>query len=174
MTKKEKQVLIEDLFARLPYGVMVQVTRKEPVILGDGNEADEVKEPYDVFLTPDDHDLLTDFYNGDWIVDMKPYLIPLKKMGQETLQLIKNNLCQGFNLDRFFEGANNCGIDIHEISAVFNMLNGSLYDYRGLIDLGLAIEMEESCEQSEKCFEAKTKMLYPVISKNFNSNGINP
>lgn len=137
MREQDKQLLLNYLCSSLPYGIMVQVTSKHPVILGDGNESDELDEPYDVLLTIDDHDSLVDFFNGDWVIDIKPYLRPMSSMTEEEKDRYNSfiNHFEGDNLPNYesdFVYAN----ESHEL---VDWLNENHFDYRGLIPMRLAL-----------------------------------
>jgi len=67
MTQEEKELLLKDLCARLPYGV--QVCYK--IHLED--------EPIDVTLSG----LLLDYFKNKTIVEIKPYLRPMSSMTEE-------------------------------------------------------------------------------------------
>lgn len=129
MTIGEKDLLFKDLCARLPYGVIVNVKGFD----------------YDY------NDKLTQIYNGYGcsiqvttnmpydIEQVKPYLFPLSSMTSEQY-------------DEFFKYFHN--IEIEEIkasddylkaaylgdSAKYEWLNRNYFDWRFLIDKGLAID----------------------------------
>ena len=72
MTQEDKQLLLKDLSARLPYGVKVDVSR--------------VEEWRQLTLTPF---ILANYYND--IEKVKPYLRPMSSMTEEEKEeLIKN------------------------------------------------------------------------------------
>lgn len=73
MTMEEKQILLKDLCARLPYGVNMHI--KYCDLQGDGELASK-----DVKLTTGN--ICYCFDNGHW-VDFKPYLRPLSSMTEE-------------------------------------------------------------------------------------------
>lgn len=135
ITEEDKKLLLKDLCARLPYGVVVQIINKHPIILGDGNESDEFDEPYNVSLTIGDHDSLVDFFNGDWVTDIKPYLRPISSMTEEEQKEFVGFHC-----------VNLCPIIMNEMltleneTKMFDWLNTHHFDYRGLIPMGLALE----------------------------------
>ena len=71
MTQEDKQLLLKDLSARLPYGVKIELTWW---VMGEGTYINTTLEP--------DHieQLLNDEY-GD--TEIKPYLRPLSSMTEE-------------------------------------------------------------------------------------------
>lgn len=78
MTQEEKDILLKDLSARLPYGVKVQLSTNEVGILHE-----VAKRTCTVFtkgrITP------PDFYDVR-INDVKPYLFPLSSMTYEQIK----------------------------------------------------------------------------------------
>ena len=70
MTQEQKELLLKDLCARLPYGVKISVDDKVETVQGI-NILDTVVE-YDSWLSSD-------------IEEVKPYLFPLSSMTEEQL-----------------------------------------------------------------------------------------
>ena len=101
MTQEEKEVLLKDLCARLPYGVKLKRF--------DG----EIVE-----LTP----LLFATFA---IENFKPYLRPMSSMTEEEKR-------EYFDVTQV---SNHC--------AAIDWLNAHHFDYRGLIEKGLALEVHE-------------------------------
>ena len=123
MAQEEIQLLLKDLCARLPYNVVIRCT---------DNDTD-----YKCFLTTD---ILHEIQNGYEYYDYKPYLRPLLSMTDEE----KEELYQktGFTTDDYIFG----------FSAI-DWFNEHHFDYRGLIERGLALEAPEGMynkEESEK------------------------
>ena len=144
MTQEEKELLFKDLCARLPYGVMVRV------------------EVNDVFITPTD-EVAT--INTISMLDypqkfrITPYLRPMSSMtDEEAMEVaklwgledilsisVKENyisveLCDGVAMSETYT------IWFNEIVAsirLFDWLNSNHFDYRGLIEKGLALEAPE-------------------------------
>lgn len=115
MTQEEKQLLLKDLCARLPYGVKLRyvedlVVKKESHIITLNN----------IYL---EHIL-----NGD--ADIKPYLRPMSSMTDEEKETYE---CF-FNED----GLINCSVYVY-----VDWLLEHHFDYRGLIPMGLALEAPE-------------------------------
>lgn len=133
MTKEDKQLLLQDLCARLPYGVRVKSgRRRKPVTLS--------------------LDAITDFYLG---CSIKPYLRPMSSMTEEEVNELKN-LCSFYiPSDSKTIGFEDYGILVvtHHITnnthsfklniQVIDWLNSYHFDYRGLIEKDLAIEVTE-------------------------------
>lgn len=113
MTQSEKDLLLRDLCARLPYGVMVSILSWDPremeyydgvdtlySINGDGY----------IKTTNEEYE-----FNAE---EIKPYLFPLSSMTEEQLEEFEK-----------------CGLEgYHD----YDWYNKNHFDYRGLIPLGLA------------------------------------
>ena len=118
MTQEEKELLLKDISARLLYGVKIQVYYEE--IAGSGYFDETVwtvdnDEPFHV--------------NDRWIENIKPYLFPLSSMsGKQYVEFV--NLGNATS-DDCFDDANFNQLD---------WLNANYFDYRGLIEKGLAID----------------------------------
>ena len=104
MTQEEKQLLLKDLCARLPYGAKINVDGEEDILLELGVNSGWINASYDV-------------------EDVKPYLRPMSSMTEEEKkesgELYKKNTGMWDDLD---------------------WLNAHHFDYRGLIEKGLALE----------------------------------
>ena len=128
MTQEDKELLIKDLGARLRYKVNVRLYEKETCILMgiDG---------YNVYLDVD-----SDSFR---IEDIEPYLRPMSSMTEDELYELRDI----FNYDIEFDDG---GLEIVnsefdsfsylEICAITDWLNAHHFDYRGLIEKGLALE----------------------------------
>jgi hypothetical protein len=112
MTQEHKELLLKDLCSRLPYGVIC----KDDYAKVEG-ELVQIGINYDMCLLSDDYGK-TEFA---YIPNCKPYLFPLSSMtdGQKT---------EWDYIDYY--------ADHHE---AVNWLNKNHFDYRGLIDMGLAL-----------------------------------
>lgn len=132
MTPEEKQLLLKDLSSRLTYEVKVQIIKN--LHLG-------------VFtLYPSNIDELK-----TGIADIKPYLRPMSSMtGEEKKELAKYfggeidwcninyELCWEFPWDYLsFE------LEWNDIIDAIDFFNRKHFDYRGLIEKGLALEATE-------------------------------
>ena len=124
MTQEQKDILLKDLSARLPYGVKGLVTfhknmtetREEVRILGG--------KLYDRFAKFQDS-----WYDN---VTIKPYLFPLSSMTEE--QRKEYNSLRSIGVDE-------CGdITCFDTFESVDWCNKNHFDYRGLIPMGLAID----------------------------------
>ena len=120
MTKKEKDLVIKDLCARLPYDVIVDYAHNAyNVHKGYYIKHDSkcILSCYllDIFISPRQNE------EGEYI---KPYLFPLSSMTEE----------QQINLTKFVANS------IHGENILYDWYNKNHFDYRGLIEKGLAID----------------------------------
>jgi hypothetical protein len=113
MTQEDKELLIKDMSARLPYEVKVLYdnwVKKLQYVDAIYNEVRLL-------------DYITN-YTVD-IDDVKPYLFPLSSMTEEH-QKEEYNICAGYIIGYEYN--------------LIDFYNKYHYDYRGLIPMGLAID----------------------------------
>ena len=142
MKQEDKDLLLQDLCARLPYGVKCQIKGEEDFeplklksfIQGKGFYA------FDFYIK--ENSSLT-FKELD---EFKPYLFPLSSMTEEQkIECIKGT---DIELDEYNEiwstfPISNSDIVLTNLNNwlnVINWLNKNHFDYRGLIEKGLAID----------------------------------
>lgn len=137
MAQEEKGLLLKDLSARLPYGTIVSVT--------DGtikyNAYIESVSYKNIQVSPvsDSNFTAYTFYK---ISEIKPYLRPLSSMTEEEKKEF-DDFCV---IDEFaWEGNSEIGYKNQAIimSDAIDWLNAHHFDYRGLIEKGLALEAPE-------------------------------
>lgn len=132
----EKNLLLQDLSARLLYGVKIAVNDKVETLQGI-NVLDKVVE-YGSCLSCS-------------IEEVKPYLYPLSSMTEEQAKelfnifglvcpstdtdYIKINECTGIT----FFLQNGFDVELH-LTKLLDWLNKNHFDYRGLIPMGLALD----------------------------------
>ena len=126
MTQEEKQLLFKDLCTRLPYGVRVK-------------ELESIKE-LEFYLTSIYHDIvqvetMTGGKMACSIEAIKPYLRPMSSMTEEEKEEFESVLGHYDENNNPYEDFN-FGDDI-------DWLNAHHFDYRGLIEKGLALEAPE-------------------------------
>ena len=126
MTQEDKELLIKDLCSRLPYGVKgLHRGEKRELLVMDSFGSYQVNE-YDAWF-----DLNS--------VIFKPYLFPLSSMTEE--QEREYNTLRDFVYTHHYEYE-----DIVEDMGLYDnwrsidYLNANHFDYRGLIEKGLAID----------------------------------
>lgn len=137
MTQEEKQLLLKDLCARLPYDVMINYESHIYIL----NEIDPSCKDID-YITVRIQDVERLMCAESVILEsIKPYLRPLSSMTEEEKkELLKfgavNRLSTGEVVD-----VSCVGFDRH--CDVQDWLNSRHLDYRGLIPMGLAIAVTE-------------------------------
>jgi len=125
MTQEEKQLLLKDLCARLPYGVFVHIRYKEG-------------EPCYGKLTPRD----IQWFIDSNIENIKPYLKPMNSMTEEECKILGN--ISATLEDKLIEVLPNIPYYIEvAVPDQIDWLNKYHFDYRGLIPMGLALEAQE-------------------------------
>ena len=113
MIQEEKELLMKDLCARLPYGVFCEIynstcTIKEKLSFGG----------------------ITHF--ADDTICVRPFLRPMSSMTEEEKKEYDHRLeCMFYDT-------------MYDDAFAIDWLNAHHFDYRGLIDKGLAIEVTES------------------------------
>lgn len=114
MTQEQKDLLLKDLCARLPYGVKISIP--------------------DLFTHKEEIETLDEIFKGDdgiyrvnssgvWLEYVKPYLFPMSSMTEEQKKDMIKSSC-GYGSDK----------------NVFDWYNKNHFDYRGLIPKGLALD----------------------------------
>ena len=121
MTQEQRDLLLIDIFSRLPYGVKVK--------LGDNPNIFDLEYRIKFAIMYGDSDKLEDILD---ITNIKPYLFPLSSMTEEQREEY-HNLCS--------IGTDECGDIIYfDTYESIDYLNKNKFDYRGLIPMGLAID----------------------------------
>lgn len=119
MTQEDKELLVKDLSARLPYGVRVKVT-----LFGGTSFEDTLS--YKRLWSWDDtpHNTLYE--------SIRPYLRPMSSMTEEEREEYEwLQVYPGFKTDHT------------SLTDMFDWLNAHHFDYRGLIPKCLAIEVTD-------------------------------
>ena len=123
MTQEEKELLLKDLCARLPYGVKIAKRQYNYCnsltligIVGDRCYFNDNPR-----------------YDGDCPIDeIKPYLLPISSMTGEEQRTL-DSMCNGVEMVSRLPG-------LKMFDKAFNWLDENHFDYRGLIEKGLAID----------------------------------
>ena len=132
MKQEEKELLLKDLCARLPYGVKCQIDTGDADVYVDTLATITIDGCVCFMETIDTEDVLE--YDN-----IKPYLFPISSMTEEQKREY-NSLCD-FAPTYFYEYG-----DIVEDKILFDnfesidYLIANHFDYRGLIEKGLAID----------------------------------
>lgn len=122
MTEEQKQLLLKDLSCRIPYGVIVNVDENHKVMMESVTWYEEVS------VDDGSNDLYT-------ISEVRPYLRPMSSMTEEESEKYEEFL--------ELQAEYTTGADIQFKYNMFDWLNANHFDYRGLIEKGLAIEAPE-------------------------------
>ena len=120
MTQEQKELLLKDLCARLPYNTMVHG------VYAYQNQDFDTESDYIAYKEMDNILTVLDI---EWIqmcaAEVKPYLFPLSSMTEEQ-EREDYDICKGYII----------GYE----SKLIDFYNKNHIDYRGLIDMGLAID----------------------------------
>ena len=135
MTQEDKSLLLKDLCARLPYGLKVKCEKYSfPVTILYGGNIDEVK--------------FIETGGIENIYAIKPYLFPLSSMTEEQKKEISKRyklhtyygLCIEItnHSEGYWDDDNSC--NLQDYLWLVDWFNKNHFDYRGLIEKGLAID----------------------------------
>ena len=142
MTQKNKELILKDLCARLPYGVKVECKWKTPAPNGTYG----ILSKLDSFLLDQIY-----YYNMDDsnvpFDEFKPYLFPLSSMTEEQKEellfnYIHNDIDFEDFTDYFLAGElwHDICVSMDVLPELINWLMKNHFDYRGLIPMGLALD----------------------------------
>ena len=134
MTQEDKALLLKDLCARWPYGVKVN-----GVFLNYNKDKGKIL--YEECVKELDYNHLNRYET------LKPYLFPLSSMTEEQ----KKEISKGYNLhmhglcieitnhsEGYWDDDNSC--NLQDYLWLVDWFNKNHFDYRGLIEKGLAID----------------------------------
>ena len=153
MTQKEKQLLLKDLCARLPYGVRIAYKENEqdihhwtlctlhaPHISKDGTIIDTGSDGWIEYVEYPGAGMET-ASRPLHLEKMLPYLRPMSSMTKEEdkeWQYYKNAIVES------------CDEKLgYKIGALHSWFNSHHFDFRGLITMGLALEAPEGMYKNE-------------------------
>lgn len=117
MTQENKELLLKDLCARLPYGVIVETPK------GKGHVCNINITIFGTEIGVNVNSTIRDNFS---INDIKPYLFPLSSMTEEEKLMYEGLMIGTDNISYMLD--------------VIDWLNKNHFDYRGLIEKGLAID----------------------------------
>ena len=120
LTIEDKQLLLKDLCARLPYGVYVWY------LIMDGIERATIMHGNHLYNLMENRSAWKDF---------KPYLRPMSSMTEEENIEYQKTLKVIQDIERTLHWC--------DTKDTFDWLNAHHFDYRGLIEKGLALEAPE-------------------------------
>jgi hypothetical protein len=129
MTQEDKELLLKDLCARLPYGITIYRITDNSIHRIQYSDIIENIDQFSHFLE----------YSG--VDNIKPYLRPMSSMTKEEKKELGN--IRPYLIDK---NDNVTGVQCNsfiQISECQDWLNEHHFDYRGLIEKGLALEAPE-------------------------------
>ena len=152
MTQEDKELLLKDLCARIPYEVVgkceldasydtsfdtiFQTHKFDAVVYGFKADSLFV---YPLIEDRDEQEFANEeVANGIDILDFKPYLFPMSSMTEE--QKKEYNLLQNFVPIYYYGFDIIVDKELYDNWESIDYLNTHHFDYRGLIDKGLAID----------------------------------
>ena len=127
MTKEDKDLLLKDLCARLPYHTHTKVWLK------DGTTEEGALD-----LEHNYGDVLRGAFYYNEIVKIKPYLFPLSSMTEEQKQYLKNRFCSEWDGEPYDLWKYQIGID--DAMGLIDWFYKNHFDVNNLIPKGLAID----------------------------------
>ena len=139
MTQEHKELLLKDLCARLPYGVMLSITHNEytdetfNARISTIDYCNEVKVRYG----------FEEYEQAFSLEQIKPYLYPLSSMTEEQLYEVSQIL--GKDVAIFTDylltiDHRRRTFSYQELDALVNWFDKNHFDHRGLIPMDLAID----------------------------------
>ena len=135
MTQEDKELLIKDLCARLPYGVKIELTWW---VMDEGTCMSTT-------LEPDHIEQIRNDELGD--AEIKSYLHPMSSMTEEQCydfycRFVENEIDYNDFKKYYFDSClwNKVLTSINDCGDVIDWFNKNHFDYRGLIEKGLAID----------------------------------
>lgn len=139
MKESDKKLLAAELCARLPYGIKVTLGKHTWVVESVSFEKDGVY----VWIE-----------GGNFPIHaVNPYLRPLSSMTddeEKEMQEINHRFCkEGKYITAGVFSAEDCGCTVYEMAEIMSYLNAHHFDYRGLIEKGLAVEAYDDMYKSK-------------------------
>lgn len=149
MKQEDKILLVKDLCSRLPYGVRVcHMTSEFSGVLHNISvlhmyEGNSDSDKYDSIV---DYVADIDFFGDGYpyeVEEFKPYLFPISSISSEQLKEVSEILGKDVEIfDNYLnivEHTRNT-FSYLELDALFDWFNKNHFDYRNLIEKGLAID----------------------------------
>lgn len=149
MKQEDKILLVKDLCSRLPYGVRVcHMTSEFSGVLHNISvlhmyEGNSDSDKYDNIV---DYVADIDFFGDGYpyeVEEFKPYLFPLSSISSEQLKEVSEILGKDVEIfDNYLNIVEHTRTTFSylELDALFDWFNKNHFDYRNLIEKGLAID----------------------------------
>ena len=125
MKQEDKQLLLADLCARLPYGVKIKLGDYDYQVCGYNSEKEM---PVKIWYYYDSN-LTLKSYIDVYLTDYRPYLRPMSSMTEEEKEQTR---------DLWIDADTKT-----HATRLIDFYNKHHFDYRGLIEQGLALEAPE-------------------------------
>ena len=132
MTQEDKELLLKDLSSRLPYGVKFKTTATHTETLRSMGFENYGLIPINLFYKKPEFYLINEFGR----LEYKPYLRPMSSMTEDENKEAKENGC----IIYWDTSPEDKGLLVIASPRGFDWLNKKMFDYRGLIEKGLALE----------------------------------
>lgn len=131
MTQEEKKLLLKDLCARLPYEPHIYIKTGKAYIKAGKADADTVLNGTCIYnwMTVPSYQNIT----------IKPYLRPMSSMTEEEKKEFES---LGWRVDEL-DGNTPWNHNAYNVFDGVDWLNKKMFDYRGLIPMGLALKAKE-------------------------------
>lgn len=149
MTQEQKDLLLKDLCARLPYGVLIviQDTFEYSIVLREYHVLD-VSNFSDIFCfnyKKFDKRMKKAMRERPNDIEIKPYLIPFSSMTEEQWMDTPYANLNKFTFDSFKCGCSTLAFETYEVNLNYvvefiNWCYKNHFDINGLIPMGLALE----------------------------------
>ena len=136
MAQEDKKLLLQDLSARLPYGVIVSTPK------GNGHLCSINQTIFGNEYGVNIEAIKRDYFNDEECV-IKPYLRPMNSMTEEEKIEYYNTMDK--ETQRNYPNSCDFSESVYYSNTIktFDWLNAHHFDYRGLIPKGLALEAPE-------------------------------
>lgn len=147
MTQEDRQILLVDISARLPYGVKVAIEYSK----GKYTDVYDLKE-IDNDATSELRQRVTVWNYGFYssvisypLINCRPYLRPISSITKEERHEIQGILGKDVEIIDYINiiDSSRKRFSFLELQAIFDWLNAHHFDYRGLIEKGLALKAPE-------------------------------
>ena len=146
MTQEQKELLFKDLCGRLSYGVKVEAHGLLKTIADDYDNRDIINAHVlnglnlrDYFKTYSINCMeKVPLFNRKGVCNIKPYLFPMSSMTEEQKQYLKNRFCYDWDGEPYELWKYQ--IEIGDADELIDWSNKNHFDYRNLIEKGLAID----------------------------------
>ena len=135
MTQEDKVLLLKDLCGRLPYGVKIKLGDYDYQVCGYNSEKEMPMKIWYYY----DSNLTLKSYIDVYLTDYRPYLRPMSSMTEEEKKEYYT-----FQYKFTLQAHEYQELNKETFSEYLDWLNKNMFDYRGLIEKGLALEAPDS------------------------------